>query len=188
MKKTNGLTQGVIQLAVNLGILVIVILGLSVLIKSDKLVARAGIIAAAAIILTLFQVLIQRGRKDEKEEIVACMEEIADGKENVICMVEDEEVAKAVEAVKEKVSELSNRVGTVESDVKKLQAEVDTNENIMTLKGFCSLHKIILTKSEMQKTGFALAKKAVKKVQDSVYGQVNQYYITDLENYFSDLL
>ena len=127
MKKTNGLTQGVIQLAVNLGILVIVILGLSVLIKSDKLVARAGIIAAAAIILTLFQVLIQRGRKDEKEEIVACMEEIADGKENVICMVEDEEVAKAVEAVKEKVSELNRKNREIKENEAQLQVYFDGN-------------------------------------------------------------
>ena len=127
MKKTNGVTQGVIQLAVNLGILVIVILGLSVLIKSDKLVARAGIIAAAAIILTLFQILTQRSRKDEKEEIVACMEEIASGKENVICMVEDEEVAKAVEAVKEKIAELNRKNREIKENETQLQVYFDGN-------------------------------------------------------------
>lgn len=74
---------------------------------------------------------------------------------------------------------------------KPLQIE-QPKQDYFSLVGYCSLHKIKTTNSELKKMGMDLRKiaksqgKELHKIPDERYGQVNSYPVEILEEYFSE--
>lgn len=124
----NNITKAAIQFFLNLGTMLIVIMGLLLFVKSRNMGVMALMITAGAVAATAVNWFASE-RKDEKEEIILNLEMIVSEDGNFFVDIEDKEIAESVNRVKNKVLELKINNKSKNTEIEKINRELNEKFN-----------------------------------------------------------